>query len=45
MKDAMGKLVYADGLALVSNGKQELYETMEQWNGLFPRHGLNINIE
>ena len=30
---------------LVANVKQELQETLEEWNGLFPRHGLKINLE
>ena len=38
MKDAMKKLLYADDLALVANGKRELQETLEEWNGLFTRH-------
>ena len=45
MKDAMKKLLYADDLALVANGKQELQETLEEWSGLFTRHGLKINVE
>ena len=45
MKDAMKKLLYADDLALVVNGKQELQETLEEWNGLFIRHGLKISID
>ena len=45
MKDAMKKLLYADDLALVTNGKQELQETMEEWNGLFIKHGLKLNLE
>ena len=45
VKDAMKKLLYADDLALVANGKQELQETLEEWNGLFTRHGLKINVE
>ena len=45
MKDAMKKLLYADDLALVANGKQELQETLEEWNGLFTRHVLEINLE
>ena len=44
-KDAMKKLLYADDLALVANGKQELQETMEEWNGLFIKHGLKLNLE
>ena len=30
MKDAMKKLLYADNLALVANGKQQLQETLEE---------------
>ena len=30
MKDAMKKLIYADDLALVANGKQDLQETLEE---------------
>ena len=43
MKDAMKKLLYADDLTLVANGRQELYR--RHWYGLFTRHGLNINLE
>ena len=28
----------------MANGKQELQETLEEWNGLFTRHGLKINV-
>ena len=45
MKDAMKKLLYADDMALVANGKQELQETLEEWNGLFTRHWLKISLE
>ena len=41
----MKKLLYADDLALVANGKQELQEILEEWNGLFTRHGLKLNPE
>ena len=41
----MKKLLCADNLALVANGKQELQETMEEWNGLFTRHGLKLDLE
>ena len=43
--DAMKKLLYADDLAMVANDKQELQETMEEWQGLFTRHGLKLNLE
>ena len=29
----------------MANGKQELRETLEEWNGLFTRHGRKINLE
>ena len=45
MKDVMRKLLYSVDLALVANGKQELQETLGEWNGLFTRHGLKINLE
>ena len=45
VKDAMKKLLYADGLALVAYGKQELQETMEEWDGLFTKHGLRLNLQ
>ena len=45
MKDAMKKCLYADDLALVANGKQELQETPGEWNGLFSRHRLDISLE
>ena len=45
MKYVMKKLLYADNLALVANGKHELQESLQEWNGLFTSHGLKINLE
>ena len=45
VKDVMKKLLYADDLTLVANGKHELQETMEEWNGLFIKLGLKLNLE
>ena len=45
MKDATKKLLYADELALVANVKQRLQETLDEWIGLFTRHGPKINLE
>ena len=28
-----------------TNGKQELQETMGEWNGLFTSNGLKVNLE
>ena len=37
---------YADDLAMVANDKHELHaETMEEWNGLFTRHGLKLSLD
>ena len=38
MKDSMNKLLYADDLVLVANDKQELQETLWEWNGFVTRH-------
>ena len=43
--EGASKLLYADDLALVANDKQELLERMEEWNGLFIKHGLKLNLE
>ena len=42
--DAMKKLLYAYDLALMANGKQKLQEILDEWNGLFTRHGLKPNL-
>ena len=42
MMDTMKKLLHADDLALVANGKQE---PLDEWNGLFTKHWLNINLD
>ena len=36
VKDTMKKLLCADDLALISNGKEELKESLEEWTGCFP---------
>ena len=35
----MKKLIYADDLALVANGKQELQDIVEEWNGVSTPEG------
>ena len=30
---------------LVENGKHELQDTLDEWNGLFIKHGLKLNLE
>ncbi len=41
----LSPLLFVDDLTLVANGKLELHESLEDWNGLFTRHGLNSNLE
>ena len=45
VKNGMKKLLYTDDLVLVTNGKQELHDTMEEWYGLYIKHGLKLNLE
>ena len=40
----MKKLLYADDLALVANGKQELQDIVEEWNGVSTPEG-RVDIE
>ena len=44
MKDSMKKLLYAE-YKQMSNGKQQLQETLEEWNALFTRYGLKMCLE
>ena len=44
-RDAMKKLLYADDLTLVANGKEQLHDTLEEWNRLFNRQGLKRSPE
>ena len=44
MKDELGKLLYADDLAIVYDKKREPQEAMEQWRELFKAHGLKMSL-
>ena len=43
--DARNYISLIGHLALVANGKQELQETLDEWNGLFTRHELTLRIK
>ena len=45
VKEIIKKLLYADDLALVTNGKHVLQDTLEEWNRLFIKHGLKLNLK
>ena len=40
----MKKLLYAE-YKQMANGKQQLQDTLEEWNALFTRYGLKISLE
>ena len=39
MKDVLRKGMYANDLAMIADKKQELQEVLEQWKGMFKKHG------
>ena len=45
MKGVLGKMMYADDLAIIAESKQELQEMMEEWKGVFKKHGLRMSLE
>ena len=44
-KDILRKMMYADDLAIIAESKQELQEVLEEWKGVFEKHGLRISLE
>ena len=44
-KDVLRKMMYADDLAIIAEIKQELHEVMEEWKGVFEKHGLRMSVE
>ena len=44
-KNVLRKLMYVDDLAIIAESKQELQEVLEEWNGVFKKHGLRMNLE
>ena len=45
MKDVPRKVMYADDLAIIAESKQELQEVLEEWKGVFEKHGLRMSLE
>ena len=45
MKDVLRKGMYAYDLAKIADKKQELQEVLEQWKGMFKKHGPIMNRE
>ena len=44
-KDILRKIMYADDLAIIAESKQDLQEVLEEWKGVFEKHGLRMNLE
>ena len=44
-KDILRKMMYADDLAIIAESKQELQEVLEEWKGVFEKHGLRMSLE
>ena len=42
-KDVLRKMMYADDL--IAESKQELQEVLEEWKGVFEKHGLRMSLE
>ena len=43
--DAMKKIMYADDLAIVAEHREELQGALEEWNEMFKKHGLKMNLD
>ena len=44
-KDILRKMMYADDLAIIAESKQDLQEVLEEWKGVFKKHGLRMSLE
>ena len=44
-KDVLRKIMYADDLAIIAESNQELQEVLEEWKGVFKKHGLRMSLE
>ena len=45
MKDELGKLLYADDLAIVYGNKREFREALKKWKELFKADGVKMSLE
>ena len=44
-KDVLGKMMYADDLAILEESKQELQEVLVEWKRVFKKHELRMSLE
>ena len=45
IKDVLRKGMYANDLAMIADKKQELQEVLEEWKGVFKKHGPIMSRE
>ena len=43
--DALRKIMYADDLVIIAEHREELQGTLEEWNDMFKKHGLKMNLD
>ena len=44
-RDALKKIMYAYNLVVVAEHRGELQDTLEEWNDMFKKHGLKMNLD
>ena len=44
-KDVLRKMMYANNLAIIAENKQKQQEVLEEWKGVFKKHGLRLSLE
>ena len=43
--DALKKIMYAEDLVIVAEHREELQGALEEWNEMFKKHGLKMNLD
>ena len=43
--DPLGKIMYADDLVIVAEHREEWQGALEEWNEMFKKHGLKMNLD
>ena len=39
------KIMYADDVVIIAEHREELPGTLEEWNEMFKKHGLKMNLD
>ena len=43
--NVLNKIMYADDLVIVAEHREELQGALEEWNEMFKKHGLKMNLD